>query len=401
MRCDIGRKMPTWWWPHLGFCDTDIAPAAPKSERKNYDIRQPMNATQFQLYRYSFWLAPLLALPFWYGVTRALGDPESAWWTWWAVIVIQGIVPLLDAPLGRIITRFSRDEQAQLGADRMLRAVPWVCAFTWLATLGWAISVTPQVMQLPALHIAGFVLSLGILGGILAINVAHELIHRNHKGERFLGGVLLASVGYGVFKVEHVRGHHLRVGSADDPATARLNESAYAFVPRAIGGTFAHAWRLEAERLTRAGVGGLSAMWRNEALQWTLLSAALATLAVVLAGWAALMVFVLGGLVAIIELELVDYIEHYGLTRARDDNGALLPVAYVHSWDYSGWLTNALLINLQRHSDHHAHGGRPFAALNSHSEAPQLPASYATMIKLALFPPLYRFIIHPRLARLK
>ena len=356
-----------------------------------------MNALQTQLYRYSFWLAPLVALPFWLGVMRALDDPQNAWWTWWAVIVIQGIVPLLDAPLGRAVTRFSRDEQTALACDRMLRVVPWVCGVVWLSTLGWAISVVPQVMQLPGLHIAGFVVSLGIVGGIMAINVGHELIHRNYKAERFFGGVLLASVGYGAFKVEHVRGHHLRVGTADDPATARLDETAYAFLPRAILGTYRHAWQLEVDRLARTGTKGFAALAGNEALRWTLLTGALATAALVWSGGAALAVFLLAALIAIIELELVDYIEHYGLSRTTNASGALLPVRYEHSWDYSGWVTNAILINLQRHSDHHAHGGRAFGALNSHLEAPQLPANYATMIKIALIPPLFRRIIHPRL----
>ena len=356
-----------------------------------------MNPLQSRLYRLSFWLAPLVALPFWWGVMRALDATTDAWWTWWAAIVVQGIVPLLDVPLGRVCTRFTRDEQAALGRDRMLRAVPWVCGLVWLTTLAWAIFVTPRITQLPMLHIVGFVLSLGVVGGIMAINVGHELIHRNHKMERFFGGVLLASVGYGVFKVEHVRGHHLRVGTTADPATARINETAYAFVPRAIIGTFRHAWRLEADRLERGNLKGFARFVGNEALQWVLLSVAFASVAVVVSGWAALAVFLLSGLIAIIELELVDYIEHYGLSRGTDVNGAVLPVRYEHSWDYSGWFTNALLINLQRHSDHHAHGGRAFGALNSHPEAPQLPANYATMMKLALIPPLYRRIIHPRL----
>ena len=359
-----------------------------------------MNRLHSHLYRLSFWLAPLVALPFWWGVTRALEDPADAWLTWWAAIVIQGIVPLLDAPFGRVITRFSREEQDALGRNRLLRAVPWVCGLVWLATLAWAIIVTPKILQLPTLHIVGFVLSLGIVGGIMAINVGHELIHRNHKAARFFGGVLLASAGYGVFKVEHVRGHHLRVGTFADPATARLNETAYAFVPRAIIGTFQHAWRLEANRLAGSHYTGFARLARNEALQWILLSAVFAAAAVWVSGWAGLAVFLLGALIAIVELELVDYIEHYGLSRGTDANGALLPVRYEHSWDYSGWFTNALLINLQRHSDHHAHGGRAFAALNSHFEAPQLPANYATMMKLALVPPLYRWIIHPRLAAL-
>ncbi len=359
-----------------------------------------MNALQIQLYRYSFWLAPLVALPFWLGVMRALDDPADAWWTWWAVIVIQGIVPMLDAPLGRAVTRFSRDEQSTLSRDRMLRVVPWVCGGVWLVTLVWAISVVPRIMQLPALHIAGFVLSLGIVGGIMAINVGHELIHRNNKAERFFGGVLLASVAYGVFKVEHVRGHHLLVGTSADPATAKLNETAYAFVPRAIFGTYRHAWQLEADRLSRSGAPWLAALLRNEASQWTLLTVVLATAAFLWAGWAALAVFLLAALIAIIELELVDYIEHYGLSRATDASGVPIPVRYEHSWDYSGWVTNAILINLQRHSDHHAHGGRAFGALNSHLEAPQLPTNYATMIKIALIPPLFRRIIHPRLPQI-
>ncbi len=356
-----------------------------------------MNALQFQLYRFSFWLAPTTALSLWHGATKALGAPEQGAWMWWPLAVIYIIVPLLDLLCGKVITWFSADEQKRLIDDPMLRVIPWICALIWLLTLAWAVTLVPRVMALPAIHIVGFVLSLGMVGGVLAINVGHELIHRNNKAERFLGGLLLASVCYGVFKVEHVRGHHLRVGTADDPATARLNETAYSFVPRAIFGTYVHGWRLERERLARAGSKGLAVMLCNEVLHWTLLSIATAVAAFAFAGAAGVIVFGVASLVAIIELELVDYIEHYGLVRTRDAKGKLTPVRYEHSWDYAGWLTNALLINLQRHSDHHAHGGRAFGALNSHAEAPQLPLSYAGMLVVALIPPLYRALIHPRL----
>lgn len=360
-----------------------------------------MTTLQTRLYRYSFWLAPLVALSFWRGTTFALEDPSKGWWMWWAVIVTYGIIPVLDLLLGKVVTRFTPDEQARLVRDPMLRMIPWLCGGVWLATLVWAMTQVSQVMLLPLWQIAGFVVSLGMVGGILAINVGHELIHRNNKVERIFGGVLLATVCYGVFKVEHVRGHHLRMATFDDPATARLNESAYAFVPRAVFGTYVHGWRLESDRLVRAGHRGLSALFRNEALHWSLLSASLAGGAFAVANGAGLVVFLLAALVAIIELELVDYIEHYGLTRTTDANGKLEAVRYEHSWDYAGWLTNALLINLQRHSDHHAHGGRAFGALNSHPEAPQLPASYAAMLVVALIPPLYRRLIHPRLLQIR
>ena len=357
-----------------------------------------MDWLQFHLYRFSFLFAPTVALSFLLGTKRALSDPALAWMTWWALIVTYVIVPMLDLLFGKVVTRFTIEEQAQLGRDKMLRAIPWVCGVTWLLTLVWALALLPQVLALPLIHAAGFVVSLGVVGGILAINVAHELIHRNNRAERFFGGVLLASVCYGVFKVEHVRGHHLRVATADDPASARCGESVYAFVPRSILGTCSHGWRIEAERLARGGVFGAAATLRNEVLHWSLLSLAFACAVALWLGAAGVVIFVLAGFVAIVELEMVNYIEHYGLVRKVGADGKPEPVRYENSWDYSGWLTNALLINLQRHSDHHAHGGRPFGALNSHDEAPQLPASYAAMLVLALVPPAYRAVIHRRIA---
>jgi alkane 1-monooxygenase len=359
-----------------------------------------MKPFQYHLYRFSFWLAPLVGTLFVTGAVAAFYDASLAWMTWWGAIVTYGFVPVIDKLLGRVTTQFSKEDQERLVHDPMLRSVPWVCAIVWLSILAWAIVQVPAMLKLPLYAIVGYVVSLGIVGGILAINVGHELIHRNNRAERFLGGVLLASVCYGAFKVEHVRGHHLRVATPDDPATARLNETIYSFVPRAIFGTFVHAWTIDADRLAREGARGVSAFLRNESLHWSLLSVAFAIAAYQVVGVAAVAVFVVGGLVAIIELELVDYIEHYGLVRSRDANGKLDAVRYVHSWDYAGWFTNALLINLQRHSDHHAHGGRAFGALNSHPEAPQLPASYAAMILAAIFPPFYRRIIHPRLPAL-
>jgi alkane 1-monooxygenase len=357
-----------------------------------------MNALTFQLYRFSFWIAPLVGASFVGGVHHALANPNDAWLMWSAVFVTYGVVPLIDALIGQYKTTWTPEQQAKLARDPMLRAIPWVCAVTWLSILGYAISVFTQVLALPTFHVIGFVVSLGIIGGILAINVGHELVHRNNKLERFLGGVLLASVCYGVFKVEHVRGHHLHVATRTDPATARFGESIYAFLPRAISGVYSHGWRIESESLARAGHSGFARFIRNEVLHWILLSFGFACVAYASVGALGIALYAGASFVAIVELELVDYIEHYGLQRTVDANGNVERVSYPHSWDFSGWLTNGFLINLQRHADHHAHGGRPFGALSTRPEAPQLPASYAAMILAALVPPLYRAIIHPRIA---
>ncbi|MFN3628674.1 MAG: alkane 1-monooxygenase [Casimicrobiaceae bacterium] len=354
-------------------------------------------------YRASFLLAPLTALALVQGVHWALSDPSGrAWATWWPVVLIYGIVPALDLLLGPLPTRFSDEERRRLARDPWLRAMPWLCAAAWLALFVWAFARLPALAErLPWHAVVGAIVSLGVIGGILAINTGHELVHRTSRIERALGGVLLASVCYGVFKVEHVLGHHLNVATAADPATARRGESAYAFVPRAIVGVWRHGWQLAAERSVRRGHRGMAALLRNEVLHWAAVSILFAAGAVSLARAPvlALGVFLAMSLVAIVELELVDYVEHYGLARRVDPTGRIEPVGYAHSWDYAGWLTNGFLLNLQRHSDHHVHGGRPFGALESRPEAPQLPANYAVMLMSALLPPLWRALIHPRLER--
>lgn len=361
--------------------------------------------TRFGLaaYRASFLLAPLTALSLVQGMHWALGDPSArAWATWWPIVVIYGIVPALDLLLGPLPTRFTEDERRRLARDPWLRVMPWLCGLAWLALLAWSFLILPVLVdRLPAIGGVGFVVSLGVIGGILAINTPHELVHRANRFERAFGGLLLASVCYGVFKVEHVRGHHLNVATPADPATARRGESAWRFVPRAIAGVWRHGWRLAAERSARRGRRGLAALLGNEVLHWSAVSVAFAAGAIALSGMPslALGVFVGMSLIAIIELELVDYVEHYGLERCIDGEGRLEAVGYVHSWDYAGWLTNGFLLNLQRHSDHHVHGGRPFGALESRPEAPQLPANYAVMLMSALVPPLWRALIHPRLDR--
>ncbi|MCM3378067.1 fatty acid desaturase, partial [Bacillus licheniformis] len=95
----------------------------------------------------------------------------------------------------------------------------------------------PQLV--PALRASlalGFALSLGAATGI-SINTAHELGHKTDRFERWLAKITLAPVAYGHFYVEHNRGHHVRVATAEDPASARYGESFWAFLPRTVTGS--------------------------------------------------------------------------------------------------------------------------------------------------------------------
>jgi alkane 1-monooxygenase len=310
---------------------------------------------------------------------------------WLAPAVFFLALPALDALIGARPVKWSAATQTALAQSMLMRAIPVVNAGVWGCGLAWSVYVAPQVWAQGGVAFATWIIAVGVVGGALGITTAHELIHRNSPLMRGLGGVVLSSVCYGVFKVEHVRGHHLRVATLDDPVSARRGETLYAFIPRAISGVVSHAFALEAQRLrklNRASYG-----MANECVQWFALSAALCALAWWMSGPAGALLFLGGALVAIVLLEMVDYIEHYGIARDPQER-----VAARHSWDHDSLLSNFFLINLQRHADHHAHGGKAFGALINHDDAPKLPASYGAMLLLALVPPLYMRVVHPRLA---
>jgi alkane 1-monooxygenase len=340
--------------------------------------------------------AIVLLLPLGLGV-QALAfaaDPGApAWRAWLPFLAIHLVVPLLDAWIG------ADGSPAAAGRPHPVnRALPVACLPAWLAAFAlcaWAAT------GLDGWAWWGLAASAGATGGIVAINVGHELVHRAMRAERAAGGLLLASVGYGPFKVEHVRGHHLRVATPEDGATARRAEGLWAFVPRSVTATFVHAWRLESARVAAAypAAGPVARALRNEALGWTLAGLGYAAALGVAFGAAALAFWTIASAIAVFELEVVNYVEHYGLERARRPDGRYEPVDERHSWNADTAVVNAFLLNLQRHSDHHAHGGTPYVGLSSAPAAPQLPAGYGTMVLLALAPPLWRAVMDPRLER--
>ncbi len=333
-------------------------------------------------YRFLFLLSPFMVTSLIYGfVTGRL---------WFAPAVFFLVLPALDWLIGARPIKWDAATQAKLARSMVLQAVPVINAVAWITTWAWSLSVAPQVWAQGPLAFLTWVLAVGVVGGGLGITTAHELVHRTSPSLRALGGVVLSTVSYGVFKVEHVRGHHLRVATADDPASARRGESLYRFLPRAIYGVIRHAFALEASRLRKRHLSPWSL--RNECVQWTLLSLAMGLGAWALGGLAGVLLMAGASIVAIVLLEMVDYIEHYGITRDPRER-----VSERHSWDHDSLLTNFFLINLQRHADHHAHGGKPFGSLVNHDCAPKLPASYSAMVLLAMIPPLFMHVVHKRL----
>jgi alkane 1-monooxygenase len=242
----------------------------------------------------------------------------------------------------------------------------------------------------------GLFFGLGVISGTIGINYAHELMHQKSALERGLADLLLAMVLYSHFRSEHLRVHHLHVATPRDAVTARYNEGFHRFFPRVLWRGPQSAWAAEGAMLARKGLPPMhrsNPFWRYGALQ-----AAFIGMALLLGGWLGLALFVGQAFVAIWQLELVNYIEHYGLTRRHLGDGRYEHVQPRHSWNATHRVSNWLLINLQRHSDHHFKPERRFPLLQTYpqDQAPHLPYGYPVMTAMAMVPPLWKRVMNRR-----
>ena len=338
------------------------------------------------------WLLGLLVpgLPFiaW-GLVEATGI--GAFWFFGPVFVF-GVMPLLDWAVGKDAVNPPDSVLQWLEQDPFYR---W-CTYLFLPLQYASLIVVCWLWSSGGLSLVesfGLALTVGCVSGI-AINTAHELGHKRASMERWLSKVALAQSGYGHFFIEHNRGHHVRVATPEDPASSRLGESFYAFLPRTIKGSLKSGWELESERLRRGG----SSPWtlQNDILNaWAMTLVLFGALTAVF-GLAVLPWLLVQAVFGFSLLEVVNYLEHYGLLRGKREDGRYVRTAPRHSWNSNNVSSNVLLYHLQRHSDHHAHPLRRFQALRHFDEAPELPSGYATMIVLAVIPPLWRRVMDPR-----
>jgi alkane 1-monooxygenase len=270
-----------------------------------------------------------------------------------------------------------------------LAAVPAQLTTLAIATAFWSSS---------SLHIAGrigWLLSIGIFSALFAITVAHELIHHRSRLDQAIGGVLLSTTCFGFFKIVHLRVHHRFVGTALDFSSARRGDSIYRFWLRCLYGNPRAALRCERARQRRLGIS----CWLSELLAWYGLSAGWLTLSWLVWSWMGALFFLLQSVVAILALDWTNYVQHYGLRRRADANGHYEPVRARHAWSMQCRITNLALLNLLRHGDHHTHPTVPYYAL-THTAAPAYPYPFGFMMLLALFPPLFRRMVHPLLDRI-
>lgn len=245
----------------------------------------------------------------------------------------------------------------------------------------------------------GVFFAIGMISGTVGINYSHELMHQKNKFERNMADALLAMTLYSHFRSEHLLVHHRYVGTPRDPVTARYNEGFHRFFRRVIIQCWKSAFRAEKDMLRRKGLPWYdqsNPFWRYWMLQGFFL-----TLAIIIGGISGLILFLFQAYIAIFHLELVNYIEHYGLTRKHLGSSKYEPVLPHHSWNAEHRAANWMLINLQRHSDHHYKPNRRYPLLQTYggSIAPQLPYSYPFMGLIAFFPSMWRRVMNHRVQK--
>ncbi len=338
------------------------------------------------------------ALPFWASLglvpLAAIAALNGGWTLLLVPIYALGLTTLLDRLTG--LNEANADTEtpdAQLFWHRLITLIWFPIQFAVLfGTIWWA----TRAPDLATWEKLALFYGIGVMSGGIGINYAHELMHQSSKLERWLGDLLLANVLYSHFRSEHLLVHHRYVGTPRDPVTARYNEGFHRFFPRVLRQCAASAWRAEAAMLARKGHGPLhrsNPFWRYAALQ-----AGMVILALLIGGLPGLGLFLFQALIAVWYLELTNYVEHYGLTRKHLGDGKYEHVQPRHSWNAAHRVSNWLLINLQRHSDHHYKPSRRFPLLQTYSrdDAPQLPLGYPAMTALAMIPPLWRRVMNPR-----
>ena len=267
-----------------------------------------------------------------------------------------------------------------------------------LTTLVYGIAFVSAVSvaasgTLPVWAYVYWAIAVGFISGN-TITLGHEFGHKGDRANQLWTKISLAITGYGHFTADHNLNHHTNVATPGDTSSAKFQQSIYAFAARDMPSVLVESWKLERDRLKRRGHGLLS--WRNEILQSYALTGLISLILIVAFGAIVLPFIVMHHLTAWFALSASNYIQHYGLLRERRENGKFVPCEPKHSWNSGRLVSNLLLFNLQRHSDHHVSPMKPYQALQQHDKAPQLPAGYPACLAMALAPPLWFRVMNPK-----
>lgn len=312
--------------------------------------------------------------------------------TFLPVIYAFGFIPLIEVFLKPETSNLSAAEEEVAKADKTYDYILYlIVPVQYMLLIQFLFSF--QQTGLTWVDITGRIMSMGLLCGVFGINVAHELGHRVNKTEQLMAKALLLTSQYIHFFIEHNKGHHKNVATHEDPSSARLNESVFAFYPRTIIFSYISAWKIATEEMRKKNRSWL----QNEMLQAQLIQLAFITTIYVLLGLKVMLFYLSAAFMGILLLECVNYIEHYGLSRQKKESGIYERTMPHHSWNSNHVIGRLMLFELSRHSDHHYMASRKYQILRHHEHSPQMPTGYPGMMILAHIPLLWFWVMHKKI----
>jgi alkane 1-monooxygenase len=309
--------------------------------------------------------------------------------TFLPVIYAFGFIPFIELFLKPETSNLSAAEEEIAKADKTYDFVLYIIVPAQYALLIQFLFSFQQT-GLTWVDITGRILTMGLLCGVFGINVAHELGHRINKAEQLLAKALLLTSQYIHFFIEHNKGHHKNVAKQEDPSSARLRESVFAFYPRTIIFSYISAWKIANDEVKKKGKNFL----QNEMLQAQFMQLVFITLIYFLFDLKVMLFYLAAAIMGILLLECVNYIEHYGLSREKKETGMYERAMPHHSWNSNHIIGRLMLFELSRHSDHHFMASRKYQILRHHEDSPQMPTGYPGMMLLAHIPPLWFWVMH-------
>ncbi len=329
-------------------------------------------------------------------LVAALGIYQKGGALFAVVIFSFVLIPLIETLLPQNTKNLDKKEADKKSREWIYDILLYLNIPIVYGILIWSLYLTAQE-NLQTYEIIGLTLSVGIVFGSNAINVAHELGHRDAWTERMLGKLLLIPTFYTHFYIEHNYGHHLDVGTPDDPSTAKFNQSLFAFWLQSVTGTYRKAWRIQS-KLNKVE-NRLFFSLKNDMIWFTLIHFIYGGIVYVFFGGSGLMLVLFSALTGVFLLETINYIEHYGLRRNLRPSGRYYRVAEIHSWNSNHALGRIVLYELTRHSDHHFKSNKKYQLLNCHETSPQLPFGYPTSMVIAFIPPLWFRLMNHRIPK--
>ncbi|TYQ00402.1 alkane 1-monooxygenase [Tenacibaculum adriaticum] len=319
-------------------------------------------------------------------LTAYISFTSTGWITFLPLIYVFVIVPISDLFFNIDAKNFDKEQEEIEKNNNLYTYILYLTLPVQVGFLTWFLFVI-QDTGLTTLDYIGRISAMGIMCGVIGINVGHELGHRNNRFDELLGEILLTTSLESHFLPYHNAGHHFNVATPNDAATARKNEPLYVFWFRSHFMSYFQAWKLENKRLKNSDRSWFH--YQNRMLIYTFCNLTLVGGIYFFFGWKGVLAFLAAATLGILLLETINYIEHYGLLRTQNKHGRYERVKHNHSWNSNHVIGKLVLFNLSRHSDHHYNGSKHYQILKSLPDSPQMPTGYPGMMLLSLIPPLW------------